>query len=85
MINNKIKNSEQGDQDVAQEIIAFRIYTLNLMENPCQTNVAKERRGKDFNTFFMNEIKLYFVYMSLWHNQNILHYLKPSNCSYIKY
>ena len=47
---------------------------LYLIENHCQTNISKGRRGKT-NNFFMNGIKLYFVYMSLSHNKNILHYL----------
>ena len=25
----------------------------------CQTNTSQGKRGKDFNTFFMNEIKLH--------------------------
>ena len=48
---------------------------IHFIENHCQINFSEERRGKDFNTFFLNEIKLYLVYMSLRHNQNILHYL----------
>ena len=38
---------------------------IYFIENHCQTDISKGRRGKDFNIFFMNEIKLYFVYMSL--------------------
>jgi len=38
---------------------------LYLIENHCQTNIFKGRCGKAFNTSFINEIKLYFVYMSL--------------------
>ena len=38
---------------------------IYFIENHCQTNTFKGRRGKDFNKFFIKEIKLYFVYMSL--------------------
>ena len=38
---------------------------IYFIENYCQTNISKEKGGNDFNNFFMNEIKLYFVYMSL--------------------
>ena len=59
---------EQGDHDDAQGITAF--WKIYFIENHCQTNISKGRRGMDFNTFFMKEITLYFLYMSLWHHQN---------------
>ena len=30
---------------------------IHFIVNQCQTNIYKGRRGNDFNTFFMNEIK----------------------------
>ena len=43
-----------------------RSENIYLIENNhCQTNIFKGRRGKDFNNFFLNEIKLFFVYGSL--------------------
>ena len=42
-----------------------RSENIYLIENHCQANISKGRRGKEFNTFFMNEKKMYFVYMSL--------------------
>ena len=38
---------------------------IYFIENQCKINISKGRRVKDFNTFFMNKIKLYLVYMSL--------------------
>ena len=38
---------------------------IYFIENHCQTKNAKGRSAKDFNIIFMNEVKLYFVYMSL--------------------
>ena len=40
---------------------------IYFIENHCQKNICKGRRGKDLNTFVMNEKKFYVVYMSLGH------------------
>ena len=50
--------TKQGDRDDAQE-------NIYLIENHCQTNSSQGRRGKALILFFMNEIKLYYVYISL--------------------
>ena len=38
---------KQGDRDDAQEITE----NIYFIENHCQTNISKGRRGKDFITF----------------------------------
>ena len=54
---------KQGDRDDAQEITTFLNYIF--YRNSLSKNIPKGRCGKGFNTFFMKERKLFFVYMSL--------------------